>query len=165
MIIVTGPQRSGTRLASHIIARDTKLTYVDEFDYNLDVDVKSVIQSPALLKSVVELSFMYPTAKFAFMYRNVDDIVASLERVEWYKDYVTDPTFYRTYVEHCYKYIDLLKKELPKERWFDIHYESLVCDPYFVSDRSDFTTMQCFADKPVGPKLWRNDDYIRSNTG
>ena len=58
MIIVTRPQRSGTRLASHIIARDTKLTYVDEFDYNLDVDVKSVVQSPALLKSVVELSFM-----------------------------------------------------------------------------------------------------------
>ena len=116
-----------------------------------------------MLKTMVELSFVFPQAKFAFMYRNVDDIVASLERVEWYKDYVTDQTFYKTYVEHCYKYIDLLKRTTRKW-WFDIHYESLVCDPYFVSDRSDFTTMQCFADKPVGPKLWRNDDYIRSNT-
>ncbi len=165
MIIVTGPQRSGTRLASHIIARDTKLNYVDEFDYSINVEPNSVIQSPALLKAAVELSFTFPTAKFAFMYRNVDDILKSLERIEWYKDYITDPSFYKTHVEHCYKYIDLLKQQLPKERWFDIHYESLICDAYFVSDRSNFTTLQCFADKPVGPKLWRNDDYFKSNTG
>ena len=71
MIIVTGPQRSGTRLASHIIARDTKLTYVDEFDYNLNIDKNSVVQLPSMLKTMVELSFVFPQAKFAFMYRNV----------------------------------------------------------------------------------------------
>ena len=85
-IFVTGPQRSGTRLAAQIIARQTGRTFVDELDYNPDIPMNSVIQAPFLLKAVIELSFMFPTAEFAFMYRNVDDIVKSMEHIEWYKD-------------------------------------------------------------------------------
>ena len=161
-IFVTGPQRSGTRLAAQIIARQTGRTFVDELDYNPDIPMNSVIQAPFLLKAVIELSFIFPTAQFAFMYRNVNDIVKSMQRIEWYKDYVDNPNFYSTFVDHCYTYIKQLKNELPQDRWFDIYYESLVQDPLFVKDRSNFTVKQHLPDKPNGPETWRNDEYIRT---
>ena len=161
-IFVTGPQRAGSRLAARIIERETGRTFVDELEYNLDIPMNSVIQAPFLLKTVLELSFVFPTAQFAFMYRDKQDIVSSLENVEWYKNIVDDPDFYSSFVDHCYTYIDQLKNELPQERWFDIQYESLVHDPLFVEDRSDFTTMQYLPDKPVGPKTWRDDGYLRT---
>ena len=36
-IFVTGPQRSGTRLAAHIIARETGRKFIDETEYNLSL--------------------------------------------------------------------------------------------------------------------------------
>ena len=161
-IFVTGPQRAGSRLAAHIIARQTGRTFIDELDYSPDIPMNSVIQAPFLLKAVIELSFMFPTAQFAFMYRNKQDIIKSMERIEWYKDYTDHPNFYSTFVDHCYNYIEQLKNELPQDRWFDIHYESLVQDPLFVTDRSNFTVKQHLPNVPHGPKLWRNDEYIRT---
>ena len=161
-IFVTGPQRAGSRLASHIIARQTGREFIDELEYNPDIPMNSVVQAPFILKGVLELSYMFPTAQFAFMYRNVDDIVKSMERIEWYKDHIDHPAFYLDYVKHCYRYIDFLKKELDTSRWLDIRYESLVSDPLFVTDRSNFTVKQHLPNKPYGPKLWRNDEYIRA---
>ena len=161
-IFVTGPQRAGSRLASHIIARQTGREFVDELDYNPDIPMNSVIQSPFLLKAVIELSFMFPTAQFAFMYRDKQDIIKSMGNIEWYKDYADHPNFYSTFVDHCYTYIEQLKNELPQDRWFDIHYESLVHDPLFVTDRSNFTVKQYLIDKPDGPETWRKDEYIRT---
>ena len=161
-IFVVGPQRAGSRLASHIIARDTGRQFIDELEYNINIPLNSVIQAPFLLKAVIELSFIFPTAQFAFMYRNKEDIIKSMQRIEWYKDYSENDSFYHSFVDHTYNYIDLLKQDLPQERWFDIHYESLKYDPMFVTDRSDFTVKQHLPDKPNGPKLWRNDEYIRT---
>lgn len=161
-IIVTGPQRAGSRLAARIIERQTKRIFIDELEYSINIPVNSVVQAPFLLKTVLEISFIFPTAQFAFMYRNKQDIVSSLERVEWYKDIINNPNFYSSYVDHCYTCIDQLKDELPQERWFDIQYETLVHDPLFVTDRSNFTTMQYLPDKPVGPKTWKNDGYLRT---
>ncbi len=161
-IFVTGPQRSGTRLAAHIIARETGREFIDELEYNPDIPMNSVVQAPFMLKGVLEISYMFPTAQFAFMYRDVDDIVKSMERIEWYKDYTDHPAFYLDYVKHCYRYIDFLKKELDTSRWFDIRYESLAYDPLFVTDRSNFTVKQHLPNKPNGPETWRNDEYIRT---
>ena len=161
-IFVTGPQRAGSRLASHIIARQTGREFVDELDYNPDIPMNSVIQAPFLLKAVIELSFMFPTAQFAFMYRDKQDIIESMGNIEWYKDYADHPDFYSTFVDHCYTYIEQLKNELPQDRWFDIHYEFLVHDPLFVTDRSNFTVKQYLIDKPDGPETWRNDEYART---
>ena len=161
-IFVIGPQRAGSTLAARIIEQQTGRTFVDELDYSINVPDDSVIQAPFLLKAVLELSFYHPTAQFAFMYRNKQDIIKSMERIEWCKDYTDDPNFYSAYIDHCYTYIDQLKNELPQERWFDIQYESLVHDPLFVKDRSDFTVKQHLPDKPNGPKTWRNDGYIRT---
>lgn len=161
-IIVTGPQRAGSRLAAHIIERQTGRIFIDELDYSLDIPMNSVIQAPFLLKAVIELSFTFPTAQFAFMYRNKQDIIKSMEGIEWYKDYTDNPDFYSTFVDHCYTYIEQLKNELPQDRWFDIYYESLIQDPLFVTDRSNFTVKQHLPDKPNGPETWRNDEYIRT---
>ena len=161
-IFVTGPQRAGSRLASHIVARQTGRQFIDELEYNINIPMNSVIQAPFLLKAVIELSFIFPTAQFAFMYRNKEDIIKSMERVEWYKDYSDHPDFYSTFVDHCYTYIEQLKNELPQDRWFDIHYESLVHDPLFVKERSNFTVKQHLPDEPNGPETWRNDEYIRT---
>lgn len=159
-IFVIGPQRAGSTLAARIIERQTGRIFIDELDYSINVPDNSVVQAPFLLKAVLELSFYHPTAQFAFMYRNKQDIIKSMERIEWCKDYTDDPNFYSAYIDHCYTYIDQLKNELPQERWFDIQYESLVHDPLFVKDRSNFTVKQHLPDKPNGPKTWRNDGYI-----
>jgi len=164
-IFVIGPQRAGSTLAARIIEQRTGRTFVDELDYSINVPDDSVIQAPFLLKAVLELSFYHPTAQFAFMYRNKQDIIKSMERIEWCKDYTDDPNFYSAYIDHCYTYIDQLKNELPQQRWFDIQYESLVHDPLFVKDRSNFTVKQHLPDKPNGPKTWRNDGYIRTVKG
>lgn len=161
-IFVVGPQRSGTRLAAHIIARDTNRVFIDELEYNLNIPMNSVVQAPFLLRIVFELSFLFPTARFAFMYRNKQDIIKSMERIEWCKDYIDDPTYYGKFIDHCYSNIEHLKNELPSNRWFDIHYKSLVLDPLFVTDRSDFTVKQYLPDNPEGPKTWRNDEHIRA---
>lgn len=90
-ILVSGPQRSGTRIASQMIAMDTGHTYVDEIDISGD--------DPALLKQVLTI---YPTAAIhcpamshmlhlfarpdtlvVFMMRDIDAIIASQKRIKW----------------------------------------------------------------------------------
>jgi len=164
-IIVTGPQRAGSRIASHILCADLDGVFVDELEYALPLPERAVVQAPFLLKSVLELSYVLPNAKFVFMYRNPKDIIASMERIQWYKDYVTDPNFYPAYVKHCYEYIDMLKRTLKPDRWFDIQYESLRAHHLFVDDRTGFTVKQHLPGQPNGPETWRNDEYIRTVKG
>ena len=164
-IFVVGPQRSGTRIAAHIISNLSNRIFIDELDYNPDIPLNTVIQAPFLLKSVLEVSYLFPTAEFAFMYRDPIDIVNSMKRIEWYNDYITNPDFYKAYVDHCYEYIDLLKVTLPSNKWFDIQYDTLMQDPLFVKDRSNFTSKQHLKDTPNGPTTWRNDEYLRSIKG
>jgi hypothetical protein len=164
-IIVTGPQRAGSRIAAYILAQETGGVFVDELEYCLPLPNNAVVQAPFLLKSAVELSFVIPGVKFAFMYRSPGDIVASMERIEWYQDYASDPNFYTTYVKHCYEYIDLLKRTLREDQWFDIQYDTLSTHPLFVKDRQGFTVKQHLPNTPNGPKTWRNDEYIRTFEG
>jgi len=164
-IIVTGPQRAGSHIAAHILAHDLGGVFVDELDYRLPLPPKAIVQAPFLLKAAVELSYMIPNVKFAFMYRTPQDIVKSMKRIQWYQDYTTDPDFYSSYVKHCYEYIDLLKRTLREDQWFDIHYESLQTHPLFVQDRTGFTVKQHLPNVPNGPTTWRNDEYIRAVKG
>ena len=159
-IIVTGPQRSGTTIAARIIAEQTGGVYVDELDYCLPLPDKAVVQAPFLLHQALEASYMIPNVRFAFMYRAPGDIVASMERVEWYADWYEDPNFYPHYVKHCYEYIDLLKRTLRKDQWFDVQYESLVHHPLFVQERTGFTVKQYLPNVPEGPATWRNNEYL-----
>jgi hypothetical protein len=62
-IVVTGPQRSGTRIATQMIASDTGHRYVDEAKFGVrDVEAwlraldggNVVVQSPGLAKHIVD---------------------------------------------------------------------------------------------------------------
>jgi GT2 family glycosyltransferase len=87
-IVVTGPQRSGTRIHAKILAEELGYRYVDEeeFDYRnfskclAKMTDKTVIQAPAL----ASMAHMFPEdALIVYMRRPIDDIVASQNRIKW----------------------------------------------------------------------------------
>lgn len=95
-ILVTGPQRSGTRIASKILANDLNYLFIDEQNIRIDSikrlisygedDFNKVIQCPGL-SSVIHLLADEETA-VVMMKRPIEDIVASQERIGWaYEDY------------------------------------------------------------------------------
>ena len=83
-IIVTGPQRSGTRICAKMIAHDTRHRYVDESEIGVDSlyrlwsllrnERRFVVQCPALCRHV----HLFGSADTAIvlMRRDVKDIVA-----------------------------------------------------------------------------------------
>ena len=91
-IVVSGPQRSGTTIASRMIANDTGFSHIDEryFDiwnkdewYRLILDSSnSVIHCPAMSINL-DMLFDVPNTLVVFMLRDIDDIVASQKRIGW----------------------------------------------------------------------------------
>jgi Coenzyme PQQ synthesis protein D (PqqD) len=90
-ILVTGPQRSGTRICSKIIAHDTGHKYIDEFVIGVDGlyqlwaifenNSRFVVQCPALCRHIH--MFNRDDAAIVLMRRDVKDIIASQERIGW----------------------------------------------------------------------------------
>lgn len=93
-IIVTGPQRSGTRICAKMIAHDTGHQYIDEANIgyhsyenamtalaNLERNsIKAVIQAPGLC----HVAHFFPEdVLIVMMFRRVDDIEASQRRIGW----------------------------------------------------------------------------------
>lgn len=91
VILVSGPQRSGTRLVAHAIAEDTGHRYVDEvefgthknsqFDRIVEQGNCIVIQCPAVARWVHEYSG--EDVLVVFVRRNIEDIIASQKRIGW----------------------------------------------------------------------------------
>lgn len=92
--IVTGPQRSGTRLASKILAKEKGWEYIDEAQVSVDSVYKTayicerregfVIQAPGLMFAIHDLvSHFSPNILAVVMVRDVDYIIASEERIGW----------------------------------------------------------------------------------
>ena len=94
-IYVTGPQRSGTRVAAKMIARDLGLRYIDEdvigfqalavqnmaeFYRILNEDDGFVMQAPATAYACQEAP---DDVAVVFIVRDIDDIIASQERIGW----------------------------------------------------------------------------------
>jgi len=95
-IVVTGPQRSGTRFAAKAIAYDFDLTYVDEAEIMSDneelvrsrlslpflegVEGKCVIQAPCFITHALYLPF---DVLVIFMKRGISDIMKSEKRINW----------------------------------------------------------------------------------
>lgn len=90
-IIVTGPQRSGTRICSKIIVDSTGHNYIDEDDYKvsnrkmlkeiLDNKENIVVQGPAISAWIEEIAT--EEMLVVFMRRKISDIVASQNRINW----------------------------------------------------------------------------------
>jgi len=90
-IYVSGPQRSGTRIASKIISFETGYQMIDETEFKvgdseslrllLEGHSHAVIQCPGL--SHVIHTFSTPADCIVFMHRPIADIIKSQNRIKW----------------------------------------------------------------------------------
>ena len=87
-IVVTGPQRSGTRIGAKMIAADTGHQFVDEAEFLIKDTTCSgsssqrdgvVVQAPHMLKDVVDDP--PPGILIVLMRRDLDQIHASAARI------------------------------------------------------------------------------------
>lgn len=96
-IIVTGCQRSGTRIASKMIAHDLELPYLDELEYQIHSESdfieilqehdRFVIHAPNWIS--MRLVPFAPIVKEVFVVyvsRSPKDICRSMERIGWQKN-------------------------------------------------------------------------------
>ena len=90
VILVSGPQRAGTRIAAKMIAADTGHRYVDEDDFKVysrrrfDAILqqhKVVVQCPAMCHVLHEVAT--DDTLVVMMLRNMEDIAASEKRINW----------------------------------------------------------------------------------
>lgn len=91
IILVSGPRRSGTRIASKMIASNTSHKYIDEDNFKVSnlklfeefINSKSplVIQCPSMSYRIEKYSA--PDTLIVFMLRDLKDIVASQTRIGW----------------------------------------------------------------------------------
>ena len=151
-IVVTGPPRSGTRIASRIIANDTGHRYVDEAEHDhgfnepkwrtlISQGTNIVVQSPgSRLKDCIDNP---PAGVFLVLVRrSVADIHASQRRVrkmhddEFYAVYRGSAMFHDS-VEGAYLYWDDHSKTVP---YMEVSYESLAEHPLWLAadKRADF---------------------------
>lgn len=148
-IIVSGPQRSGTRVCAQMIANDLNYCYMDERVIHINNKEKFgnfvkaervVIQCPGMARWVHEYS-ANDTA-IVFMIRDVKDIIASQERIGWpfepdeLSKYGKDEGIIS---EIKYKFWKKYQKAKIVNA-FEIKYEDLKKHPYWIDkkDRKDF---------------------------
>jgi len=133
VIIVTGPQRSGTRIAANIIAADTGYSYIDEMSLNIDSLYKLkyavslsrvVIQCPALCRYVHNLADA--DVLVVMVKRSVEDIEESQHRICWnYEDVeqIRYQNFEKPIAELKYDLWEQQKRYIPN--FMELEYESL----------------------------------------
>jgi len=156
-IVVVGPQRSGTTVASKIIAYDFDLKAVDESEFTLGNDYSNcVVQLPGVLGSYIFLKHAYPGLQFVYIIRDKEDIIASMRRIQWCRGDVFDwEAFMSDWIDNCVLQWHLIKQDMP-DQCAEVYYDSLRDHPLFIAekDRQDFTSKQWQVDKPVGPRYW-----------
>ncbi len=154
-IVVTGPQRSGTRIAARMIAKDTKHRFVDELEFDtrneelwreILRDEQIVVQAPCMLKEVVDNP---PAGTFiVLMRRDLTKIHASEHRVGW--DQMPDGNALELEkfglaegdsAGTKYDYWESHEKMVP---FLELEYESLRQHPLFIADdrRRNFSALQ-----------------------
>ena len=89
-IIISGPQRAGTRFTTNAIAHDLDFKVIDELDYEISNIIKFknifenkeniVTQAPALSNFLH--TFKFEDTAIVFMYRKVEDIIKSQNRIK-----------------------------------------------------------------------------------
>ena len=149
-ILVTGPQRSGTRIVAKMIAHDNDIRYVSEQQVNirdkqkaykfLSLDERLVIQCPGLCHCIERFSGL--NVLIVIVVRKVEDIIASQERIGWTRFQAGELRQYGKLdgiiSEVRYKYWKLQKKLIIN--WLEVKYEDLKDHPMFVpkEERGEF---------------------------
>ncbi len=167
-IIVTGPQRSGTRIAASMIVADTDKTYWDEDDWKnssnpLDhlaelIQKGGVIHAPTLSSACHKLSANGRTF-VVFMMRNLEEIQASEQRIQWDGAAAERSAYMAIHGDYvrAHELIDLPIAALAQRIWTQVQgpalgeysrkveYEELEGHRLWVpkSERSEFAWNQC----------------------
>jgi hypothetical protein len=164
-ILVTGPQRSGTRIAAKMIANDTGRDYVDENNYRVASEkyfakwVKKgncVIHCPAMMRYIHKYSA--DDTLIVVMIREPEDIIASQKRVDWHNGILDELYKYgvawkdlRFYAAWERPPICILKynwwafdQKYKVKNYLELWYEDLAEHPMWIPKelRKDFTTTQ-----------------------
>ena len=179
-VIVTGCQRSGTTIASHILGEEKKWVVWEDQDwlpipkdiYILEQMIetgrtKLVIQSPLALHNFPYIFHKLPTLHWVGVKRKTSDIIKSMHRVRWYYDeFYHHIDYYHDHIRFMNNQWGLLKQMLPKESWTEVKYNELKEFKQFIPEdqRKDFTVKQWQLNKPNGPQYWSIDPYWREET-
>jgi len=143
-IVVTGCQRSGTRIGAKIIAYELGLDYYDEAAigtdsmmqlYNLITQRDDfVVQCPALCKNIEAVGKL--DVAIVFMMRDTGEILASMRRIGWDKTWgVFENLLYpgdQPLPVKKYRYW-LIHQRDQIDHPFSLHYADLVGHPMFYS--------------------------------
>jgi hypothetical protein len=164
-ILVTGPQRSGSRIAAEIIAYDTGYRYVDEDSFkihevNLFEEIlrqsNVVIQCPGLCYAIH--NYATDDTLIVLVIRPLEDILASEQRIGWkhgpYHEYerygISRPKakWYRgrnlkPIAEVKYHFWEKHQRQLVKH-YLELEYESLSDHPLWIpqGQRRNFAAKQ-----------------------
>ena len=150
VIVVTGPQRSGTRITAKIIAHETGYEYIDEeaftavdlFNWRKLTDEREniVIHCPAMSAYCHELP---DDVMVVFMHRYLPDIHRSEQRIEWdgkaraLQTYGLPPYKWLDAAAIKYMYWEWQKPQI--KNYLEIHYpEDIEMHPLFVRNRDGF---------------------------
>ncbi|HTT92219.1 MAG TPA: hypothetical protein VMF65_21880 [Acidimicrobiales bacterium] len=144
-IVVTGPQRSGTRIAAQMIAADTGQRFVDEAEFLIKDSSRFrefllqdgvVLQAPHMLKDVVDDP--PPGIFIVLMRRDLDQVHASATRIGWTENFGGNTTELKKFgltegdsAAVKYDYWDSHEKTVP---FLELPYESLKGHPMWVPD-------------------------------
>ena len=148
-IVVSGPQRAGTRITAKIIAADTNKLYIDEKDINFhDIRLLQyylnqgnvVIQCPALchlLHYIIDSSTLIVVVR-----RPLNEILASEHR-SWYEPARKIELHKYGYSEGIisrvkYDFWDKVQKPSLGNRGRDINFHSLEKHELFINNRPNF---------------------------
>jgi hypothetical protein len=158
-ILVTGPHRSGTRVCTKMIAYDTGHEYVGESDIGIDslhwLDLllhkrqRLAVQCPALCRHVH--MFSADDTAIVLMRRNIEDIIASQERIGWRWEKVELGRYDRSdgvIAEVKYQFWEESQREQIQHA-FEIEYESLAEHPLWIPKhlRQGFNPVQTAIDE------------------
>lgn len=157
-IVVTGPQRSGTRITTKIIAYDFGHKMVDEmrlkisslhkFSEVMIENTKMVVHCPAL-SSIVHL-IDFPDTVVVFCFRDHQDIKKSQDRIGWRHDTIERAKYFvaeddeREQYEVKYQCWEKFQKPKMKVDFFEHQYNSLVGHELWINKelRSSFHICQ-----------------------
>ena len=163
IILVTGPQRSGTTICARMIQHDTGFEYLDEelwqvWDGQKARDLAEsrqpcVLQAPGLLKDAT--LFNDPNCLVVMMFRDIPEIVMSQKRVGWnvwaekelsyydteHKEFHRSPALWVAGVKYAYWKL-YVRPQL--RQWEEVHYDQLVAHPMWIpkEKRKDFNARQ-----------------------
>ena len=151
-VLITGSQRSGTTIASHIIAHDLHYQYIDERDFYvrdkptfesfLADDNPMVIQCPAMSSCIHEYS--NDDILIAWMIRPIEEIIASGERIGWGQ--LKERNSYK--VQNDDRHIAVIALEYWQRQktvikhWLELDYHSLRGHELWVDRRDEFGARQ-----------------------